>query len=118
HAAVIEVLADLVLLCLAVLPDHVLLDVLDRREVVADGVEVKRQIAFAAGTGRTGVIFAAGPPDADEMIFRIAGLGSFLHRGRVHGAPTPHDHVVRLVATNIKPDPGLVLHFGRWHRIF
>ncbi len=105
YAAIVEVLADLILRRLAVaLVDHVLDDVLDRREVRAHGVEVERQIAFAAGTCRTRIVFAARPPDTDEVIHRIAGLGGFLHGRRVHRTPAPHDHVVGLVAANAEPE--------------
>src|SRR5262249_42719074 len=48
--AVVEGFSDLLLWCLALaLVDHVLLDVLDGREVAADVVEVEGEIALAVG---------------------------------------------------------------------
>src|SRR5271169_1399118 len=52
------------------------------------------------------------------MIHWEAGLSGFLHRGRVHRAPAPHDHVVRTVAANAQPEARLVLHLRRRHRVF
>ena len=48
-----------------------------------------------AGTGRTRVVLAAGPPDADEVIHREAGLGGFLHGGpNFKSLQDIHKHVV------------------------
>src|ERR1039457_926147 len=99
------------------LVDDGLEDVLDRREVRTHRREVQSGKALGLGAGRTRVILTTAPPDADEFIHREADAGGFLHRGRIHRAPAPHDHPRRLVAPDVEPEAGLVLHFGRRHRI-
>src|SRR6202521_4973143 len=65
HAAVVKVLADLILGGLTLtLVHHVLDDVLDRRVVAADTVEVEGEIALGPVACRPRVILVARPPDA------------------------------------------------------
>src|SRR3954469_11285240 len=110
-AAIVEHLADLLLRRLREpLVDDVLLDVLDDREIGPGEVEAERLVALALGAASAGVVVAAGPPDADELRRREAGLDRLLDGGRVHRAPALVVEPVGAVAADVEPDRALVLH--------
>ena len=118
HAAVVEILADLVAADLALaLVDHVFEDVLNRREAGADRIDVERAVALGIGAGRTGVVIASRPPHADQAAHRKAGPGRLLDRGGVHGAPALEVDPVGPVAADVEPQRGLVLHLRARHRV-
>src|SRR5262245_9875760 len=118
HTAIIEVLAYAILRRLGLaFVDDVFLDVLDDREVGADLVEVKRQIALGTLAGRPRIVIAARPPVTDEMIHRVVVLHGLFHCGRIHRSEALDVDPVRTIAADVEPLRGLVLHFGRGHWI-
>ena len=80
-----------------------LLDVVEDGEVIAHIVEGQRLIAVGFFACWTHVVFRTGPPDADELIHRIADVRGLLDGDLIHHAPTVHDHVVRLFTTDLQP---------------
>src|ERR1700722_8546581 len=119
NGAVIKILADFVFRSdfAFALVDYVFDDVLQRRKVRTDRVEIERFVAFGVGAGRSRVVVAAGPPNADKMIHRVADFARFLYRRRVHGAEALHVNPVGPVAPDVEPQRTLVLHFSDRNRI-
>src|SRR3954453_8629954 len=110
-AAIVEHLADLLLRRLREpLVDDVLLDLLDDREIGAGEIEAQGLVALALGAAGAGVVVTAGPPDADELADREAGLDRLLDGGWVHGAPALVVEPVGAVAADVEPDRALILH--------
>ncbi len=61
-------------------------------------------VALGGVARRLDVGLGARPPDADEVVHRVADRGRFLDRGRVHHAPAPHQHPVRVqLAADLQP---------------
>src|SRR5215472_4868231 len=117
-AAIIVILADFILGNLAqAFVDDVFDDILDRRKVCPDAVEIEGGITLSLRAGGACIVFAARIPDADEVIHGEADLGSLLDGGRVHGAPTPHDHPGRSIASHAEPLRRLALHLLHRDRI-
>ena len=67
-----------------------------RRERGAD-------VALGGIAGRDHVLFRARPPDAEQLVPRIAGLRGRLERDGAHHAVGPHDHVVGLGLADLQP---------------
>ena len=61
---------------------------------VPGAVKVGALVALGGVARRLDVGLGARPPNADEVIHRIADRGGFLDRGRVHHPPAPHQHPV------------------------
>ena len=117
-AAVVERFADLLLRRRALaLVDDVLEDVLHRGRLGAGERPAQRLVALGLLATGAGVVIAAGPPDADQLVHREVVLGRFLDRGGVHRAPALVVEIVRPVATDRQPERALVLHVGGGHRI-
>src|SRR5215471_4737733 len=109
--AVIVILADLVLGNLAqAFVDNVFDDVLDRRKIRPNAVEIEGGVALGVSPDGTRVVFAARIPDADEVIHRESDLISIPDGGRIHGTPTPHDHPGRSITSHAEPLRRLALH--------
>ena len=80
-----------------------LLDVLDHRIVGTGDVEAGGSEALGGGSGRDGVLLGAGPPHAEHLGAREAGLRCRLERGRVHHAPAPQNDPVRTDLADLQP---------------
>src|SRR5690242_5206657 len=95
--------ARLVLELALALVVHVLLDVAHHREVGARRVEAGGDVALRRGARGQHVFLGARPPHADDLVARVADLRRGLDRGRIHHAPAPQDHPVRLDLADLLP---------------
>lgn len=92
---------------------ELLVDLVHHR-VAAGCVEGHRAVAFGGIAGRHGVFLGPRPPDAEHFLAREAIALRCLDRHRVHRAPAPQDHVIRLGLADLQP-LRLLLGAGRRH---
>ena len=105
---VVKIFADLVLRCLAfALVDHVFEDVLDRRIVLADSIDVECSVTLAGCTCWACILVAAGPPHADQMIHPEVVTPLPPRRlGSSHPNPADRANRAGRAARQARPNPG------------
>ena len=71
--------------------------------VVARRIETHRRIALGRVARWNGVFLGTGPPHAQHLVARETVALRRLDGNRVHDAPAPQDHVVRLGLADLQP---------------
>ena len=94
---------------------HVFQDVLDHLGALAGGVQRQCVVTLGAFTDVLDVGLGTGPPDAVQLVTREAGGLGFLQRRRVHHAPAPQQHIVRMALAHLQPG-GFLFDARRGHR--
>src|SRR5258706_5259388 len=81
---------------------HLGLDVLHHRKARPGRGERRADITLGGVAGRNHILFRSGPPDAQQLIARIASLSRRLQRNGAHHAVGPDDHVIALGLANLQ----------------